>query len=299
MVGEEASRTHASNKWPTIYLHPAFLAIHLYQLWFPLRLYALRSGVTCGCSWISPRHCTISSHQDAGHRGKREIFLHIVGILVEKLNGNLKWKKSWIRHSTLARIRQRNTATVKGFKVHLVLQWLPAKKGLVTGLVQMGFGAGAFVFNQIQTLYINPDNFTPDQSISDQSNEKWGHVYSKWKYKANLCLVIVCLAFNRMITSTNLQEYMYPTLDRTIGIIVEKSRDKAQAVHHSNCIETVLLRKGISPRHILVCQRRKALLTFICKDSSNRGISSEFKLTDHIYYNMCIQLKTVIKSNLD
>ncbi|XP_064615844.1 uncharacterized protein LOC135479869 [Liolophura sinensis] len=53
------------------------------------------------------------------------------------------------------------------------MKWLPAKKGLVTGLVQMGFGAGAFVLNQIQTIYINPENLTPDEAISNQSNEKY------------------------------------------------------------------------------------------------------------------------------
>ncbi|BFZ00817.1 hypothetical protein BsWGS_03856 [Bradybaena similaris] len=42
------------------------------------------------------------------------------------------------------------------------MRWFPKWKGLVNGLVVGGFGGGAFIFNQIQTAFINPDNLKPD-----------------------------------------------------------------------------------------------------------------------------------------
>jgi len=42
--------------------------------------------------------------------------------------------------------------------VSLAIQWFPEKKGLVTGCIMSGIGFGAFLFTQIQTLYLNPDN---------------------------------------------------------------------------------------------------------------------------------------------
>ncbi|XP_013385610.1 uncharacterized protein LOC106155360 isoform X2 [Lingula anatina] len=38
------------------------------------------------------------------------------------------------------------------------MKWFPDHKGLVNGLVVAGFGGGAFIFNQVQTAYINPHN---------------------------------------------------------------------------------------------------------------------------------------------
>jgi len=41
------------------------------------------------------------------------------------------------------------------------MRWMPEKKGLVAGFVVAGFGAGAFIFNQVITHYINPENKSP------------------------------------------------------------------------------------------------------------------------------------------
>lgn len=38
------------------------------------------------------------------------------------------------------------------------LQWFPNYKGLVNGFIVAGFGGGAFVFDFIQTAFINPLN---------------------------------------------------------------------------------------------------------------------------------------------
>lgn len=42
------------------------------------------------------------------------------------------------------------------------MKWLPERKGVVNGLVVAGFGGGAFIFNQIQTGYLNPHNLSPN-----------------------------------------------------------------------------------------------------------------------------------------
>jgi len=42
------------------------------------------------------------------------------------------------------------------------LKWFPDRRGMTTGCVMAGFGLGAFVFDQIQTAYINPTNLLPN-----------------------------------------------------------------------------------------------------------------------------------------
>ena len=42
-----------------------------------------------------------------------------------------------------------------------MIRWFPNNKGMAMGIVVGGFGGGAFVFNQIQTAILNPDNLSP------------------------------------------------------------------------------------------------------------------------------------------
>ncbi|XP_067653254.1 monocarboxylate transporter 9-like [Haliotis asinina] len=44
------------------------------------------------------------------------------------------------------------------------LEWFPKRKGLVTGLIIAGIGGGTFVFNEVITHFINPDNLLPETS---------------------------------------------------------------------------------------------------------------------------------------
>ena len=56
----------------------------------------------------------------------------------------------------------------------VAMRWFPKSKGLVNGIIVGGFGLGAFIFNQIQTAYLNPNNkelddgkfFTDDQILN-------------------------------------------------------------------------------------------------------------------------------------
>merc|ERR550532_2355079 len=42
------------------------------------------------------------------------------------------------------------------------MRWFPNQKGLAMGVVVGGFGGGAFIFNQIQTAILNPNNVSTD-----------------------------------------------------------------------------------------------------------------------------------------
>ena len=46
-------------------------------------------------------------------------------------------------------------------------QWFPAHRGFVAGAVFLGFGLGSVIFNQIITVFVNPDNLSPDLAGED------------------------------------------------------------------------------------------------------------------------------------
>ena len=48
------------------------------------------------------------------------------------------------------------------------MKWFPLNKGIAMGCVVGGFGGGAFVFNNIQTAILNPDNVSPATSGPDE-----------------------------------------------------------------------------------------------------------------------------------
>lgn len=48
------------------------------------------------------------------------------------------------------------------------MRWMPERKGFIVGFVVAGFGGGAFVFNQVITSYINPNNLNPDIDVKGE-----------------------------------------------------------------------------------------------------------------------------------
>nr|XP_006819140.1 PREDICTED: uncharacterized protein LOC100370263 [Saccoglossus kowalevskii] len=46
------------------------------------------------------------------------------------------------------------------------MRWFPDKKGLVSGFIVAGFGFGAFIFNFVQTAFINPGNLAPNATTA-------------------------------------------------------------------------------------------------------------------------------------
>ncbi|CAH1245153.1 SLC16A14 [Branchiostoma lanceolatum] len=53
------------------------------------------------------------------------------------------------------------------------MKWMPERKGLVNGLVLAGFGGGSFIFDQVQTAYLNPNNLSPDLEDPDDPSSKY------------------------------------------------------------------------------------------------------------------------------
>ena len=46
-------------------------------------------------------------------------------------------------------------------------------KGLASSVISIGIGIGPLIFDQIQSFYINPKNYSPDKAFStDFPNEK-------------------------------------------------------------------------------------------------------------------------------
>ena len=47
-------------------------------------------------------------------------------------------------------------------------KWFPKSQGFATAVIMFGFGTGSLIFNQMQTLFINPNNYPPDKPYSDR-----------------------------------------------------------------------------------------------------------------------------------
>ena len=47
-------------------------------------------------------------------------------------------------------------------------EWYPERKGMVTGVTLGGYGFGSFIFSQVSTKLVNPDNKSP--TIDDPTN---------------------------------------------------------------------------------------------------------------------------------
>ncbi|CAL1545164.1 unnamed protein product [Lymnaea stagnalis] len=60
------------------------------------------------------------------------------------------------------------------------MRWFPERKGLVNGLVVAGFGGGAFIFNQLQTGFINPNNFKPDHEVDGEKIKISSQIQHIW-----------------------------------------------------------------------------------------------------------------------
>ena len=52
--------------------------------------------------------------------------------------------------------------------LYSVIRWFPSHKGLVNGIIVAGFGGGALMFNFVQTLYLNPKNYSPSEVTSHE-----------------------------------------------------------------------------------------------------------------------------------
>ena len=69
----------------------------------------------------------------------------------------------------------------------VAMRWFPKQKGLVNGFIVGGFGMGAFMFNQIQTAYLNPKNLSLDDSGFFTNDEVNKFRYSTRTFNHDLC----------------------------------------------------------------------------------------------------------------
>jgi len=77
----------------------------------------------------------------------------------------------------------------------VAMKWFPKSKGLVNGVIVGGFGLGAFIFNQIQTAYLNPANHKlDDHGEFFTDNKILNRVPSLFLLLGALYAVIQCLA---------------------------------------------------------------------------------------------------------
>ncbi|XP_076447514.1 apicoplast pyruvate carrier 1-like [Babylonia areolata] len=56
---------------------------------------------------------------------------------------------------------------VDAVAIRLAVQWVPQRRGLIVGVVLMGYGVGGVVWNQVTTLFINPHNLEPDLTVGE------------------------------------------------------------------------------------------------------------------------------------
>jgi len=69
----------------------------------------------------------------------------------------------WLTTFTYGFMFGLGTALAYAPPMGVAMRWFPKIKGLVNGIIVGGFGAGAFIFNQVQTAYLNPDNISPGE----------------------------------------------------------------------------------------------------------------------------------------
>lgn len=53
-------------------------------------------------------------------------------------------------------------------------EWFPKNKGLVTGCILGGYGFASFIFSQVSTKLVNPDNLSPIEDPDDPSISYFG-----------------------------------------------------------------------------------------------------------------------------
>ncbi|XP_064609243.1 uncharacterized MFS-type transporter YhjX-like [Liolophura sinensis] len=118
-----------------------------------------------------------------------------------------------------------------GYAVPLAcaMRWFPDRKGLVSGLVVGGIGGGAFIFDQIQTAYVNPLNKKPELQYKGESDRYFNQ--KDILSRVPICFLMLgglyaCLQIIGVIMMTNPPGYTYYEEE----ISVKESVDKLEGV---------------------------------------------------------------------
>lgn len=77
--------------------------------------------------------------------------------------------------------------------------WMPDRKGVVSGVIVAGFGAGAAVFNVVATGWVNPENASPDRATGLYSEEIAGRVPGMYLILGS-CYLVLGMLGSRMLS---------------------------------------------------------------------------------------------------
>ena len=66
---------------------------------------------------------------------------------------------------------------IERFDNYIFFKWWPKHTGFASSIMMFGLGTGGVLFNQIETFYINPKNYSPDKPYSEKfPDEKFIHI---------------------------------------------------------------------------------------------------------------------------
>ncbi|XP_046325954.1 oxalate:formate antiporter-like [Haliotis rufescens] len=113
--------------------------------------------------------------------------------------------------------------------VKCALKWFPNRSGLVTGIIICGIGFGTFVFNQVITAFINPDNLSPDETIKDDLYFTQGSLLDRVPYcflmLGGVYTTIQLLAVIFLIATPTVTPTVTPKQEENVEKAIEKSPD--------------------------------------------------------------------------
>eukprot|EP00753_Platysulcus_tardus_P020669 PLAT8325.2.p1 GENE.PLAT8325.2~~PLAT8325.2.p1 ORF type:complete len:397 (-),score=99.78 PLAT8325.2:45-1235(-) len=82
----------------------------------------------------------------------------------------------------------------------LAMRWFPHKRGLLGGIVVAGFGAGASLFDVLQTRFVNADNARPSLAPFDSHPEERYYAKSQLSRLPQLFLLLAAIYYALQLT---------------------------------------------------------------------------------------------------
>ncbi|XP_046342150.1 oxalate:formate antiporter-like [Haliotis rufescens] len=162
------------------------------------------------------------------------------------------------------------------------MKWLPERKGLAGGLVVAGFGGGAFIFNLVQTAFINPDNLSPDLKVNGEhyfsqpellQRVPWVFVLTGGIYAA-MQLVGVLLLSDPPTQATSVNNVSESELDSSNNIVMTNitvnSDSNDRNVSPVNPKETISVVESLRPLQVL--KTRAFYTLWLCFLFNGQGV---------------------------
>ena len=107
----------------------------------------------------------------------------------------------------------------------MAMRWFPLSKGLATSAILFGYGGSSSLFILLQTLYINPENFSPDKPYSPEyADEKYfSRLHVDLLERIPVCLLILAgIYFPLQMIGISLLSEPNPeigTMEETTGLL--------------------------------------------------------------------------------